>query len=468
MCMTPKQHRFLVIFAKFSDILGRKLMILLALTVFTIFSIVCGVVSSMIQLIIFRAVQGVSASGIYAMVNVINPELVPSDKWANIVAVTSLVIVVSSVLGPVLGGIINDHSSWRWVFLLNAPTGVFATALLAFLLPTGFPNHGRGVTQPRMQDKLTRAAAARLDFVGAAVLLSSSVLIVFGFEEAGSRYPWNSPVVISAIAIGSSLFLVFFACEYMVGKPQYPQEPVFPLRLMKDRHFVGLILIAFTGPAFMTALINLPQRFQAVNGLSPFNAGVHLLPLLLSSPLATVVSGHLATKWDVPPFYLLLFGATMQMLGVGLASSAAPDELTRLLGFEVIMGFGFGMTLVTLLIYVPFLVDRADLAVSIGAVTQVRTLGGTIGLTVGATILNNHIASGLPPYLDASEMQAISNSVQFIETLPSPTRSAVRSVFNEGYNVQLRTMLYFSAVVLVSMTLMWDRNLKRARDMTGY
>ncbi|GKT93539.1 MFS multidrug transporter protein [Colletotrichum tofieldiae] len=320
-----------------------------------------------------------------------------------------------------------------------------------------------------MQDKLTRAAAARLDFVGAAVLLSSSVLIVFGFEEAGSRYPWNSPVVISTIAIGGCLFLVFFACEYVVGKPQYPQEPVFPLRLMKDRHFVGLILIAFfTGPAFMTALINLPQRFQAVNGLSPFNAGVHLLPLLLSSPLATAVSGHLATKWDVSPFYLLLFGATMQMLGIGLASSAAPDQLRRLLGFEVIMGFGFGMTLVTLLIYVPFLVDRADLAVSMGAVTQVRTLGGTIGLAVGATILNNHIASGLPPHLDPSEMQAISTSVRFIEALPSPTRTAVRSVFNEGYNLQLRTMLYFSAVVLVSMTLMWDRNLKRAHDMTGY
>ncbi|GKT45457.1 efflux pump dotC [Colletotrichum spaethianum] len=285
-----------------------------------------------------------------------------------------------------------------------------------------------------MQDKLTRAAAARLDFVGAAVLLSSSILIVFGFEEAGSRYPWSSPVVISTIAIGGSLFLAFFACEYLVGKPQYPQEPVFPLRLMKDRHFVGLILIAFfTGPAFMTALINLPQRFQAVNGLSPFNAGVHLLPLLLSSPLATAVSGHLATKWDVPPFYLLLFGATMQMLGIGLASSAAPNELRHLLGFEVIMGFGFGMTLVTLLIYVPFLVDRADLE-----------------------------------YLDPSEMQAILNSVQFIETLPSSTQTTVRSVFNEGYNLQLRTMLYFSAVVLVSMTLIWDRNLKRARDMTGY
>ncbi|GKT45456.1 multidrug resistance protein 3 [Colletotrichum spaethianum] len=89
-------------------------MILLALAIFTIFSI-----ANTEARIVFRAIQGVGASGIYAMVNVINPELVPSEKWGSIVAVTSLVIVVSSVLGPVLGGIINDHSSWRWVFLLK-------------------------------------------------------------------------------------------------------------------------------------------------------------------------------------------------------------------------------------------------------------------------------------------------------------------------------------------------------------
>lgn len=461
---------FLIIFAKFSDVLGRKFVVLLSLAIFTIFSIVCGVITSMVQLIIFRAFQGVGASGIYAMVNVINPELVPSDKWGNIVAGTSLVLVFSSVLGPVLGGVINNHSSWRWVFLLNAPTGAFATALLAFLLPSNFPHQGRGVNQPSMRDKFSGAAIARLDFVGAAVLLAASILLVFGFEEAGSRYPWNSPIVISTIVCGGSLFLAFIACEYVVGKPKYPQEPVFPLRLLKDRHFVGLFLTAFfTGLPFMTALINLPQRFQAVHGLTSFAAGVHTLPLLLSSPLAAAVSGPLTTKMDVPPFYLLLFGTCMQILGVGLASSVTPDRLRDLLGIEAIMGFGFGMTLVTVLIYVPFLVDRRrGLAVSMGAVTQFRTLGGTIGLAVGATILNNHLASSLPNHLTPSEMQSISDSVQFMDSLPAPTRTAVRSVFSEGYNKQLRTMLYFSVAVLVSLTLMWDRNLKRARDMKGY
>lgn len=119
-----------------------------------------------------------------------------------------------------------------------------ATAILVFILPNNFPNlsRERGVRQPSMRDRLTKTSIARLDLLGAAILLSSSVLLVFGFEEAGSRYPWNSPAVVSTIAVGGCLFLVFCACEYVVGKPRYPQEPVFPLRLMRDRQFVGLIL----------------------------------------------------------------------------------------------------------------------------------------------------------------------------------------------------------------------------------
>ncbi|OHF00447.1 major facilitator superfamily transporter [Colletotrichum orchidophilum] len=281
---------------------------------------------------------------------------------------------------------------------------------------------------------------------------SASILLVFGFEEAGSRYPWSNPVVISTTVCGGCLFLVFVACDYVVGTPKYPLEPVFPLQLLKDRHFVGLFLTAFfTGLPFITVLIKLPQHFQGVNGLSPFAAGVDTLPLLISSPLAAAVSGPLATKMDMPPFYLLLFGACIQMLGKGLASSATPVRLRDFLGVEVFMGFGFGMAV---LLYVHFLVERQGLAVVMGAVTQLRKLGGTIGLAVGATIFNNHLASSLPNYLTPSEVPTNSDSVPVIDSLPAPTRNAVRSVFSEGENKRLLTMLYLSAVVLVSLTLM--------------
>ena len=151
----------------------------------------------------------------------------------------------------------------------------------------------------------------------------------------------------------------------------------------------------------MTVLINLPQRFQAVDGDSPFEAGIRMLPLLLASPVATAVSGQLAGRFKVPPLYLLLFASSLQMVGVGLSSSVPFISGNQMYGYEVLMGFGFGMGLVSLLIFMPIVVTRADLGemrpplslrrltselnslgVGMGSVTQIRVLGGTIGLAI--------------------------------------------------------------------------------------
>jgi MFS family permease len=203
------------------------------------------------------------ASGIYAMVTVMNPEMVPSSQWGTYVAITSVVFVLSSVLGPVLGGVINghDHSSWRWVFLLkygsspygqnfpklthnnSAPTGAIATGLIAFFLPNHFPYKATAATaNSRWHDKFTLKSLARLDLIGAFLLLASSILVVFGFEEAGSRYPWGSAAVLSTLVIGGVLLVAFVVWEKIVAHERFVQDPVFPLRLLKDRKFVGMTL----------------------------------------------------------------------------------------------------------------------------------------------------------------------------------------------------------------------------------
>ncbi|WQF85588.1 hypothetical protein CDEST_10602 [Colletotrichum destructivum] len=270
----------------------------------------------------------------------------------------------------------------------------------------------------------------------------------------------------------------------------------------------------FTGPPFMTASINLLQRFQAVNGLSHFNAGVHLLPLLLSSPAPTSHGGIRTSRYEVghPAFLPVVtwgrYADTERCLRLLCACSAAPGELRRLLGFpslQVTMGFGLGMALATLPIYVSFLADRADLAISMSAVMRHRFehLGEHIGLGRGVcvvsrhlkrvvshcvsvpalirflflhvycntTILNSHIAYGLPQSFDPSPLsrwgpyRTRSSSSKLCRP---PTQTTVRSEFSEGYSAQLRAVLYISAVALISTTLAWDINLKRARDMAGY
>ncbi|KAL7627255.1 hypothetical protein AAE478_001444 [Parahypoxylon ruwenzoriense] len=380
-------------------------------------------------------------------------------------------LVVYAKFSDILGQLYSDlYKAWAPPESTQcAPAGAVATGLIAFAMPTHFPNLDSLTIRMSFRGKILRASLSRLDIIGAALLLSSSALIVFAFEEAGSRFSWQSPSILSTLIIGGALFVAFIIWEKFAGSPRSPWEPVFPLRLMKDRLFSRLIVVAFcTGPPFMTVLINLPQRFQAVDGESPFKAVIRLLPLLLASPVATAVSGQLVGRFKIPPFYLLLFGASLQLLGIGLASSTRFTSGNAMYGYEILMGFGFGMGLVSLLIFTPMVVKRADMAVSMGAITQIRVLGGTIGLAISSTVLNNHLSANLPGLLSPWDIMQISDSVQYVNTLPDDTREAVRQVFADGFNAQMRVMMYFNVAVWIFALTLWERRLRSAATVEGY
>ena len=217
----------------------------------------------------------------------------------------------------------------------------------------------------QLRRKFSKASLSRLDPLGVMLLLAASILLVFALEEAGQRYSWKSAVIISTIALAGICWVSFVGWEYLVDKSRASQEPIFPLRLLKDRILVGMMSTAFfIGFPFVSIVVNIPQRAQAVNGLSPVRAGIALLPLLLTSPFATAVQGVLTSNFKVPPVYLMLIGAVLQLVGVGLTSSLPTDRPSiapQQYGYEVIMGLGFGLSLSTVLTLAPLVVKEADL-----------------------------------------------------------------------------------------------------------
>ncbi|KAL9588224.1 MAG: hypothetical protein Q9203_002967 [Teloschistes exilis] len=231
---------FLIIFARLSDIFGRKLALLSALTLFTVFSLACGVAQTMEQLIVFRAFQGIGGSGIYGMVMAIAPEITPAAKFGLVSGCISAVFASSSILGPIIGGAITSTTTWRWVFYLKS----------GFL--TGFP--------------------------------------------------------------------------------------------------------------FMVTIIFLPQRFQIENDLSPVDAGVKMLALLLLSAFGAGLAGFICSKKNIS-WYLLVLSNVLQVIGLGLLSSIPSSEtvLARQYGYQVILGLGFGLGLSSLVIVSRVEVDDADL-----------------------------------------------------------------------------------------------------------
>ncbi|KAF2093099.1 drug resistance transporter EmrB/QacA subfamily [Rhizodiscina lignyota] len=452
---------FLVVYAKFGDIFGRKSMLILALLIFILFSILCGASNHITELILFRAFQGVGASGVYTMIIVLAPTLVPKAEFGNYIAIVSTVFVVASVLGPILGGVINHHSSWRWIFLLNAPGGAVAIVILLFFLPSSTPSLNFKL-RSHLRRKFSKAALARIDVLGMFLLLASSILLVFALEEAGSRYAWKSAPIITSLLLAGILGVGFVCWELVLQRSSFKQEPVFPPRLLKGRLVAAMMLTAFfIGFPFVAIVVNIPQRAQAVNGRSPFGGGLVLLPLLLASPLATALSGILTSKFKVPPFYLIFCGSILQLVGVGLTCSLPIDTTSRIApqqyGYQVIMGLGFGLGLSTILVIAPLLVEGSDLAVTMGAVTQIRVLGGTISLAICSTILNNHLKGKLAHLITPAQIQAISENLSSIQSLSPTERAAVRTAFAEGYNRQNIFLTVFSGLSLIASLFLWER-----------
>ncbi len=247
----------------------------------------------------------------------------------------------------------------------SAPGGVAAIVLIATCLPSASLPSGHKTMKAQLRSKFSKASLSRLDTLGVVFLLAASILLVFALEEAGQRYSWKSAVIVSTITLAGICWISFIGWEYLLDKSPSPQEPIFPLRLLKDRVLVGMMSTAFfIGFPFVSVVVNIPQRAQAVNGLSPVRAGIALLPLLLTSPFATAVQGVLTSNFKVPPFYLMLIGAVLQLVGVGLTSSLPTDRYRippQQYGYEVIMGLGFGLGLSTVLTLAPLVVMEADL-----------------------------------------------------------------------------------------------------------
>ncbi|CVL02468.1 related to multidrug transporter [Fusarium mangiferae] len=453
---------FLIIYSKLSDIFGCKLMLLLAITIFTVFSMACGASDSMVPLIVFRAFQGMGGSGIYSLSTIMVPLMVPPEKYATYISIMSSTFILSSVLGPILGGAITDHTTWRWVFYFNGPGGALAAVLLAFSVPFNFPY---GESDRFFHSLASKQMWKRVDFVGMTVSLAASILIIFALEQGGVAYPWGSGAIVSTFVLSGVLWIAFIAWERLLSKRDGVREPMFPWSLVHNRFVMGLLLNGFfTGFPFMAALINIPQRFQTVNMTSAINAGIRTLPLLLLSPLATAINGILVSKLRVPPLYTLFLGGSLQTIGVGLYSSlkSSTSIASAQYGYEAIMGLGFGFNLSTILMMVPLVVTEKDLAVTMGSVTQIRVLGGTIGLAVCSALLINHIKREAVKFLTAEQVAQILLSSENIGMLSIETQSRTRVLYADAYSEQMRVMLYFSIASILSLVLLVERQPRKA------
>ena len=344
--------------------------------------------------------------------------------------------------------------------------------------------HRRYLPQLDFATAFTREAVSRIDIGGVILSLAFSILLVFALQEGNVDFPWSSPTIIATLTVSVVSFILFVLWEeWVVGDhrrtlsprllnhsmmPTNACEPVFPMRLTKHRILACLMATSFlTGFPFMTALFNLPQRFQTANQLSATASGVRLLPLLLSSSFSTALVGAILKTVGKGStrvlWYLIVIGSVLQFIGIILLSTdlgTQQEVRPQQYVYQTILGCGIGLILSCLVIACRVEALEADIAVVMGAIVQVRVLGGCIALAICSALLNHWLEVKLQGVVSREEMAELLKSTQYMRGLGQERFEIVRKVYADGYALQMKVMIAFAGAAMVTAMGVWRREWK--------
>ncbi len=354
---------------KLGDMYGRKPFLLVGMIGFVLASALCGQSQNMIELVLFRGLQGIFGGVLMATVFASVADLYPPRERPRVQGYTGAVWGLSSVIGPTLGGFLTDSIGWRWVFYVNLPIGILAVLLVAYAIPWSRSVHRHAI-----------------DWSGVALLVAGLVPLLTAFSITND-YAWTSPQVLGLLAFSVLALGAFFVNE---GRAT---EPIVPFGLFTDRTFAVSTVVGFlvTFGMFGT-IIYVVLIYQGVLGIAATNSGILITPMMLGLVAASIISGQLMIR--VKRYrYIGTVGIAIAAAGIWLlsrATTSTPEsDVVRDL---VIAGFGIGTTM-------PLYVNAVQSALPreiTGVVTAQVQFWRNIGGTVGTAILGSMLAASLP------------------------------------------------------------------------
>ncbi|KAK7186533.1 hypothetical protein DPSP01_002037 [Paraphaeosphaeria sporulosa] len=448
---------FPIIWAKASDIVGRKPCLLAALIVFLVFSAACGAAQTLIQLIMFRWLQGIGASGVFSLTLVFF-ELIPPEKYAISTSVTNMVVSLSFLTGPLVGGAVTLTGKWRWIFLMNVPVTSVALVILFFAFP-------KQLSREPVANRAAESVIQRLkrfDVLGGMLLLGITVPLTTALQQAAQGIAFSSAFVWPLLLVAGLSLLGFLSWQrYITTKRRFP-EPVLPWRFLQNRACVGIMLNTyFSGSVMTICVVQIPQRFIVLNNMSPLGAGTRLLAFSLMVPVGSIFAAVLLDRKLLSPNALLLTGGTLQTIGVTLFATLASDtdNLGPQYGYQVIVGIGLGFVTTATFLLVPMKMERRDLAVGTGMVAQFRILGGVISLAIVTCISTPVIRNALLEFISPEHTHAILDRLETIGTLPKELQAQVRDSFRRGFDLQMTIAIGFAAANILATVSMMGKDM---------
>lgn len=434
------------LWGKLGDMYGRKFFFQAAIVIFLIGSILSGLSQSMLELIIFRALQGLGGGGLMIGAQAIIGDVVSPRERGKYQGLFGAVFGVTSVVGPLLGGLLVDGPGWRWVFYLNIPVGVIALVATAIVLPGALSK-----------------VRHTIDYLGTVLIAATATDLVLLATLGGTSFAWNSAPTYVMAVLGAILLTGFILAE------RRATEPVLPLALFRNRVFAATSAIGFVvGFAMFGAITYLPLFLQVVQGVNPTISGVRMLPMMVGLLATSIGSGILISKLGRYKIFPVL-GTAIMTIGMFLLSRMGADTSTFMTSvYMFVLGVGLGGVMQVLVIAVQSAVDYKDLGVATAGATFFRSIGGSFGTAVfGAVfagVIGGHLRDALGNVKLPGGTGGSGISPGVLAKLPAPIRSGVI----EAYADSLQTVFLVAVPIgIIAFVLTWLLPEIELRTTTG-
>ncbi|HEX7745513.1 MAG TPA: MDR family MFS transporter [Micromonosporaceae bacterium] len=438
------------IWGKLGDLYGRKTIFILSILIFLVGSALCGMAGSgilggsedgMLQLIGFRALQGLGAGGLMVGVMAIIGDLVSPRERGRYQGLFAGIMAIAMVAGPLIGGFITDHLSWRWAFYVNLPLG--GVALLVLVTTLHLPKY---------------RTEHRIDWLGAGLMSLGITAIVLITTWGGNEYAWSSPQI-RGLAV-----LALVCVGLLVLVERRAPEPILPLGLFANRNFAVVSAMGFLlGFAMFGAINFLPLFQQTVQGASATNSGLLLLPMMFGMLVVSIVAGRTITRTGRYRIFPIVGGVVMTA-GMGLLTLLdVHTGKAELAVYMVVLGAGMGFLMQTTMLIAQNSVAQKDLGAASGAATFFRSIGGSFGISLFGAIFANRLAdSAAGPFLSGGQGGPVDPAA--LQRLTPHLREIVLGGLAESISGVFAWAVFFTAAVPVLAWFIREVPLRSTQD----
>lgn len=428
-------------FVAFSRNWGRRPLLLLAVTLFTVGSIVCAVSRNFAMMLAGRSVQGTGAAGILALTHILVTDMIPLRERGKYYAFINIVWAAGAVAGPLVGGALASVNAWRWIFYLNLPIVAIAfVGIVAFLKLENTPR--------TLEEKLLE-----VDYIGSVIFLPSITSFLVGITWGGVQYAWDSWRTLTPILVGLAGLVLFGIWE-----ARFARLPMLPLDIFGNRDTnIAYLVVFIHGMILWSGIYYMPLFFEGAKDRSPVMAGVLALPMSLTVVPCSLAVGIVAAKTGHYRWALRV-GWVLTTCAIGLFNLLNPTMTYLKVVFLLLFGgVGLGLIFPGISLAVQASVDQKNVAIAAAMTSFFRCFGQTIGVAIGGVIFQNRMAANLNRHPElASSATAYSQDavglIQQINMMPAsdPRKHVLADALSKSIGIIWAVMCGLAGLALIS------------------